>query len=728
MLKKSSLIKASCISGIVISTLVASLIGVFIFMGKENVTALSASDFNAGRIIDDSVFYNKDTMSAAQIQAFLDRLIPNCDVWGTGKSEYGGGTRAQYAASRGWPGPPYVCINKYYENPNNGETSYEKGGGYFAGGTSAAQIIYNSAQKYNINPQVLLVLLKKESAGPLTSESWPLKSQYKAAMGYACPDSGPNYSADCDSTKAGFYKQVELAAWQLNYYKEHSNDYRYKIGWNDIQYSKVPSCGTKRVYIENMATLSLYIYTPYTPNEAALANYPGEATCGAYGNRNFFMFFSEWFGSPSKPAATECDSKVAGVSCVWSIRKSDESQFLTTSKAELTNTMYAYGWINEGIAFYASDTAKPNTVPTYRLQKNGRHFYTVDQSEYNTMKTSGGWNDEGVAFYALPAASNNTSHKTYRLYNPSTNRYYWTTEDAKRNYLKTVGYSTEVNTFNLFSGAASVPTTTVGINNIYQLKSNASYFYTSSLTEVDTVVRAGYAYEGVLATSSSTNSGTPIYRLRYGGNKYFYTSSSTERDAAVRSYSMSDEGIGFYLDTNSTPVYRLSNTKTNSYFYTSDFNVAMSYSNKDGWVYEGTLTSNDTQILPVYRFLNLLNNRHFYTISSAEAAKIANKGWLYETVAFYANKDAGTPVYRLLSYDKHFYTTNSNERDIAISKFGYINEGIAFYTSPTATSKPAYRLQGGNDEYFYTVSSQERDNAVNKYGYNYEGEGFYLPE
>jgi len=196
----------------------------------------------------------------------------------------------------------------------------------------------------------------------------------------------------------------------------------------------------------------------------------------------------------------------------------------------------------------------------------------------------------------------------------------------------------------------------------------------------------------------------------------------------VRSYSMSDEGIGFYLDTNSTPVYRLSNTKTNSYFYTSDFNVAMSYSNKDGWVYEGTLTSNDTQILPVYRFLNLLNNRHFYTISSAEAAKIANKGWLYETVAFYANKDAGTPVYRLLSYDKHFYTTNSNERDIAISKFGYINEGIAFYTSPTATSKPAYRLQGGNDEYFYTVSSQERDNAVNKYGYNYEGEGFYLPE
>lgn len=87
------------------------------------------------------------------------------------------------------------------------------------------------------------------------------------------------------------------AAWQLKYYKEHPNDYRYAIGPNQIQYAPDPACGTKSVYIENMATLSLYIYTPYTPNSGALANYPGTAHCGAYGNRNFFMFFKEWFGS-----------------------------------------------------------------------------------------------------------------------------------------------------------------------------------------------------------------------------------------------------------------------------------------------------------------------------------------------------------------------------------------------------------------------------------------------
>ena len=285
------------------------LVGLYSLRQQESVSALSTRDFNAGRIIDDAVFYNKNSMTAQQIQVFLNQLIPNCDTWGTGASEYGGGTRAQYAASRGWHAPPYACVNNYYENPNTGETSFEKGGGAFAGGVSAAQIIYNAAQTYNLNPQVLLVLLKKESSGPLTSDKWPLKSQYKYAMGYGCPDSGPNYSANCDNEKAGFYKQVMLAAWQLNYYKEHSNDYRYKIGWNDIQYSPTPSCGTKRVYIENIATLSLYIYTPYTPNDAALANYPGEAPCGAYGNRNFFMFFSDWFGSTYYPGADKITQK-----------------------------------------------------------------------------------------------------------------------------------------------------------------------------------------------------------------------------------------------------------------------------------------------------------------------------------------------------------------------------------------------------------------------------------
>ena len=276
---------------------IASSLTVIAFHLSPKALSIKATDYNYGRIIDDEIFYNKNAMSVNQIQSFLDRMIGHCDVWGTEPNQTIRSIKnAEYARRQGWSGPPYVCINKYHENPQTKETSFEKGGGWFEGGISAAQIIYNTAQKYGINPQVLITLLRKESAGPLTDDKWPLKSQYKYAMGYACPDSGPGFSASCDDSKAGFYRQMELAAWQLKYYKDHPNDYRYKIGHNKIQYSPNPECGTRDVVIENIATLSLYIYTPYVPNDGALRNYPGTSHCGAYGNRNFFMFFNELFG------------------------------------------------------------------------------------------------------------------------------------------------------------------------------------------------------------------------------------------------------------------------------------------------------------------------------------------------------------------------------------------------------------------------------------------------
>lgn len=264
------------------------VLGFNLISKQFSAQAFSARDFNPGRIIDDAVFYNKDAMNAQQIQTFLNTIIPWCNTWNSQSFVDAGGNRVS---------APYVCLNNYHENPTTGETSFEKGGGAFPGGVSAAQIIYNAAQKYGINPQVLLVMLKKESLGPLTSDNWPTKWQYRYSMGYDCSDSGPDFTAACNEKQAGFYKQMELAAWQLKYYKDHPNDYRYKIGWNDIQYSPDISCGTKRVYIENIATLSLYIYTPYVPNDGAIADYPGTSHCGAYGNRNFYMFFREWFGN-----------------------------------------------------------------------------------------------------------------------------------------------------------------------------------------------------------------------------------------------------------------------------------------------------------------------------------------------------------------------------------------------------------------------------------------------
>ena len=296
------------------SSLIAATIFVLVFFGlaifnTPGSTAVKATDFQAGRIIDDSIFFNKDAMTVAEIQAHLDRYLPTCDMWGTGAVGSGrtingvavpaSTTRAAYAkmmyeaGNTKYHDPPYVCLNKYYENPTTHENSFDTKGEVKDGMISAAQIIYNEAQTYGVNPQVLLVMIKKESY--VWGDVWPLRWEYNTVMGFGCPDTAP-----CNTDYYGFYNQIHMAARQFTLYKKYINAgyYNYKpFKTNYIYYSPTYSCGQKAVYIENFATAFLYIYTPYTPNNAALQNYPGTASCGSYGNRNFFMYFSEWFGT-----------------------------------------------------------------------------------------------------------------------------------------------------------------------------------------------------------------------------------------------------------------------------------------------------------------------------------------------------------------------------------------------------------------------------------------------
>ena len=312
------------------SSIIATLTFLVVFYGlafknTPESKAVKATDFKAGRIVDDGVFYNADSMTVDQIQSFMDRVLPSCDMWGTGKMGSGyyingravdpNTTRKEYArrmreevGDKRYHAPPYVCINKYYENPQTHVSNFDTNGNVQNGMLSAAQIIYNAAKEYNINPQVLLVMLKKESYA--WGDDWPTKNEYNTVMGYACPD-----NAACDTKYYGFYNQVNMAAWQLDYYKKHIYSYNYRpYATNNIYYSPTYSCGSKKVYIENYATASLYIYTPYTPNDAALRNYPGTASCGSYGNRNFFMYFVEWFGTtraPEKPVQTTTEETPA---------------------------------------------------------------------------------------------------------------------------------------------------------------------------------------------------------------------------------------------------------------------------------------------------------------------------------------------------------------------------------------------------------------------------------
>lgn len=50
-------------------------------MSTGGTNALGGSEFNAGRIIDDSVFFNSNSMSVGEIQNFLNGKV-TCDTNG----------------------------------------------------------------------------------------------------------------------------------------------------------------------------------------------------------------------------------------------------------------------------------------------------------------------------------------------------------------------------------------------------------------------------------------------------------------------------------------------------------------------------------------------------------------------------------------------------------------------------------------------------------------------
>ena|GEM_PF-1241040 len=283
----------------------------FVFLSHNTAHATaSGSNFNAGYIISDSTFYNSGTMNVTAIQNFLNAQVPTCDTNGT--AIYSGSmTDAQYAASQGWPGPPYVCLRNYTQNtPAMAADSY-CGATPARTGTSGAQIIADVSSACGINPQVMLVLIQKEQG--LVADTWPLNSEYLHATGFACSDSAP-----CDSSYAGFFYQVYYAAHQFKIYQAKPNNYSYVAGQTNHVYYQTnlgnfvnptgnatdssrngqSGCGYSNVYIQNQATAALYIYTPYQPNQTALANLYGSGDgCSAYGNRNFWRYFTDWFGS-----------------------------------------------------------------------------------------------------------------------------------------------------------------------------------------------------------------------------------------------------------------------------------------------------------------------------------------------------------------------------------------------------------------------------------------------
>ena len=85
-----------------------------------------------------------------------------------------------------------------------------------------------------------------------------------------------------------------------------------------VQFSPQMACGAEVVNIRNPATAALYNYTPYQPNAAARANPRGQGdACSSYGNRNFWVFFTEWFGSENERSSDAGEHSMHGATFFW---------------------------------------------------------------------------------------------------------------------------------------------------------------------------------------------------------------------------------------------------------------------------------------------------------------------------------------------------------------------------------------------------------------------------
>jgi hypothetical protein len=242
---------------------------------QEPAAALNGSMFDPGLIISDSVFYDFGTMSVADIQRFLDGQVATCRA----TPDRPGCLKDYRLTTPGATGSPGRCESLPAKT-----------------NITAAELIYDVARACGINPRVILVKLQKEQ-GLVTSTN-PSPRAYDFALGMDCPDS----PSGCSAASAGFFWQLYKGVGQLNWYSNPAGSFTWLKPGRVITrpyYPNRPSCGSQSFTLQNKATAALYYYTPYVPNAAALANlYSTGDSCSSYGNRNFWRFFSDWFGSP----------------------------------------------------------------------------------------------------------------------------------------------------------------------------------------------------------------------------------------------------------------------------------------------------------------------------------------------------------------------------------------------------------------------------------------------
>jgi len=304
------------------------------------IPSVLAVDFNPNFIISDEDLLDPGSMSQATIQKFLQ--------------EKGGAL------------VDHTCISEGKDQNGNQIASQ-----FLTG----AQAIYEVAQRWGVSPKFLLVLLQKEQS--LVTDPAPTEKDYNWATGYGVCD-GCSLDDPAIQRWKGFYKQINSAAAQYDYYMDHPSEFPYQAG-------KSYRIDNTIVVPTNQATAAMYNYTPHI-----------------HGNKNFFNLWTQWFlriypdGSlvqvKGQPAVwyLQGGTKRPIKSKIALVTRFSEKQIITISQSDLD--AYSTGW--------------PINLANYSLVKNsqGQIYLIVDDTRrlITSLKVFKkiGWNPEEVDLVA----------------------------------------------------------------------------------------------------------------------------------------------------------------------------------------------------------------------------------------------------------------------------------------------------------------------------------------
>jgi len=257
-------------------------------------SAKAELSFDPGNIISDDIFTNKNTMTVAQIQAFME--------------------------SKNSILKDYVIPEDYKIGPAENQPG---------AGKTASQLIYDESQEHSINPQVILATLAKEQ-GFFTGQDpdkFSLGPDYalKWALGYGVYYGSPSMDENNSLYSGGFGRQVAYAAWWFKKYYDnlvsgtyvevasstnnsrvcpYNENYRTCLWVGDLVTMRYHSSISNppdyiTFTIKSKASIVLYRYTPYV--------YNGNYNFWYYFNNFFVIYDSQIFSQNSYPTLTRSD-------------------------------------------------------------------------------------------------------------------------------------------------------------------------------------------------------------------------------------------------------------------------------------------------------------------------------------------------------------------------------------------------------------------------------------